>query len=136
MNMIIFRTLIILSICVHVVFALQASPDVCCLDEPIYLLPLSLWLTVYSVLFISLCGLLLLVKLFRLVFIVTIGISLCIVALQGGVAFSAFQNVLVQIASGLYGAIIIMAYLNNIQWRNMPNKALNSDSAKSAAPVS
>jgi hypothetical protein len=129
MNVRIFRILIILTICVHIAFSLQASPEVCCLDKPIFLLPLGLWLAIYAVLFISLCGLLLLVKFFRLVFVITVGVCLCIVALQGGVAFSALQNILVQIASGLYGAILIMAYFNKIEWRNMPNKALKRDSA-------
>lgn len=114
-----FRLCIIFTLGVHILFLVLSPPKiVCCLDKPIFQLSLNAFYIFYGIQFFCLIGLLFLIKFMRLVFPIVVFLSLVIVFIQGGTAYTPLQLVLVQIGCGLYGAIISLSFLTNIKWHN------------------
>ena len=122
MNVIVFRTLIVFVVLVHVAFVSIGSAMQYGVEPPVFILPSYLWYAVYILLLVSLIGMFFMFKITRLSFLVAVILGLGIVATQGGVVQSAFENVLVQLGSGLYGGIIAMAYFGNLEWRERLTK--------------
>ena len=115
----IFRFCIVLTLALHISFiTLNSPPVICCLDLPIFQLSLNAFYIFYGIQFLTLIGLFFLIKPTRLIFPFIIFLSLIIVFTQGGTAYTPLQLLLIQIGCGLYGAIITMSFLTNINWRN------------------
>ncbi len=122
MNVIVFRTLIVFVVILHIAFVSIGNAMQYDIEPPIFILPSYLWYAVYIPLLISLIGMFFMFKTARLFFLVAVILGLGIVATQGGVVLGAFENVLVQLGSGLYGGIIAMAYFGNLKWRERSTK--------------
>ena len=113
-NIIFFRFIIILMLILHILFMTTDQLNIIQEIKPIYLLPYSIWLSLYIILFISAIAMIFLINIFKHIFLLFTFLALLIVATQGSVILTPYQNLLLQFTSSLYGVIIYMSYFTNI----------------------
>ena len=145
-----FRTLIITSVVLYLAFHTMPYLDYTSLTENE--LDLLSWggynstipgepYTSYAIAIIWLCisiSLFFYINIARLLFAIMLIFTAILSPFTGYAVYTAIGNTIVSILEMIDGALLIMMYFTSVstKFTKAPNKALNTDSAKNAAPVS
>ena len=119
----ILRILILLVFLIHALYLLFDAESVTYYDGYYAVWAEYAWYAVQVLLLCSLVGLFFLVKVSRYFLIVALSLSLTFVYAQGSTLYAPAYHVMVQVGSGIYGAILSMVFCSNIVWRQ---KGLNN----------
>ena len=113
-NIIFFRISIVVMLLLHIIFIFSEPLNTMQEIKPIYLIPYPIWVSIYTILFISAISMIFLIKIFRLIFLIFTILGLLIVITQGSITLSPLQNFILQFTCSLYGIIIYIAFFTNI----------------------